>query len=143
MHKDYYITYHPSTYNLMDISCNNEFSPFHLISYLTNLNGFELSAGNYIDYLETIEGEILGTEPDELEETIEIIEEVPIVNENLKIKGELDVQDEFNELQKILNKNTKVIEKSMKIVSNIQIPKIYLPKIKVHIPGINKNKNED
>jgi radical SAM superfamily enzyme YgiQ (UPF0313 family) len=52
MSKDYYITYHPSTYNLMDISCNNGLSPYFLISYLTNLNGFDLSEDNFIDYLE-------------------------------------------------------------------------------------------
>ncbi|MHA2287839.1 MAG: beta-class carbonic anhydrase [Promethearchaeota archaeon] len=98
---------------------------------------------SYIDFLETIESEILGAESIESEEIMEIEEEFKEGNGDLNIKKEIDTPAEYQELQKILDKNTKVIENSIKIVSNIQIPKIYIPKIRVHIPGVNKNKIEE
>ena len=48
----YFIFYNPLIYNLMDVLCREGLSPIHLISYLTGRNGLELSAGNYLDYLE-------------------------------------------------------------------------------------------
>jgi hypothetical protein len=98
---------------------------------------------SYIDFLETIESEILGTESIKSEETMEILEEVPEENGNLSIKTEIDAQNDYIELQQILDKNTKIIEDSMKIVTKIQIPKIYIPKIRVHVPTVNKFRNED
>ena len=52
MYKDYYIVYNPLTFNLMDLKGDNQMSPIHMISYLTNLNGFELRGDNYLDYLQ-------------------------------------------------------------------------------------------
>ena len=52
MCKDYYIMYNPLTFNLMDLMDNTGISPIHMISYLTNLDGFALSYDNYVDYLE-------------------------------------------------------------------------------------------
>ncbi len=48
----YFIFYNPPIYNLMDLPRRDGLSPIHLISYLTNRNGIELSAENYLDYLE-------------------------------------------------------------------------------------------
>jgi len=52
VYKDYYIVYNPLTFNLMHLTGDNQMSPIHMISYLTNLNGFELSGDNYLDYLQ-------------------------------------------------------------------------------------------
>lgn len=52
MFKDYYIMYNPLTFNMMDLMDNSGISPIHMISYLTNLDGFALSCDNYVDYLE-------------------------------------------------------------------------------------------
>jgi carbonic anhydrase len=98
---------------------------------------------NYVDFLETIESEIVGAQYTESEETMEILEETPEVNIDVNKKPEVETQDDYQEMQKILNENTKLIENSMKFVSNIQIPKIYIPKIRVRVPGVNKIKNED
>jgi len=52
VHKDYFIMYNPLTFNLMELMGNPEVTPIHLISYLTNLNGFDLGKNNYVNYLE-------------------------------------------------------------------------------------------
>ncbi len=98
---------------------------------------------NHIDFLETIESEILGTEPLESDEFIEntdavdVLDDMVEVNENFKLKTEFKHEKELNEIQQILEKNAEVIEKSMHIISNIQIPKIRIPKIRVHVPKVN------
>jgi radical SAM superfamily enzyme YgiQ (UPF0313 family) len=48
----YFVFYSPLIYNLMDVPRRESSSPIHLVSYLTGRNGLELSAGNYLDYLE-------------------------------------------------------------------------------------------
>lgn len=103
----------------------------------------------HVDYLETIESEIVGTEdsdPSEIiekPETVEILEEIVEDNKDYNLKAEMVSQVEYKDLQQILEKNAEVIEKSMKIVSKIQIPKIFIPKIRVRIPKVNKYRNED
>lgn len=52
MSRDYFVMYNPLTFNLMELANNSEITPVHLISYLTNLNGFDLRNDNYVDYLE-------------------------------------------------------------------------------------------
>jgi radical SAM superfamily enzyme YgiQ (UPF0313 family) len=48
---EYSIMYNPLTFNLMDMPINRKTTGFHLISYLTGLNGHDLDSGNYLDYL--------------------------------------------------------------------------------------------
>jgi len=97
----------------------------------------------HIDYLETIESEIVGTEdsdPSEITEkpeTVEILEEIVEDNRDYNLKAEMVSKVEYKDLQQILEKNAEVIEKSMKIVSKIQIPKIFIPKIRVRVPKVN------
>jgi len=97
----------------------------------------------HIDYLETIESEIVGTEdsdPSEITEkpeTVEILEEIVEDNKDYNLKAEMVSKVEYKDLQQILEKNAEVIEKSMKIVSKIQIPKIFIPKIRVRVPKVN------
>jgi len=52
MDESYFIFYNPLTYNLMDAPRPEGLSPIHLVSYLTGRNGLQLSAENYLDYLE-------------------------------------------------------------------------------------------
>lgn len=99
---------------------------------------------NQIDFLESIEGEIVGTEQVKPELTIEKPEVVEVLNEIVKTDEDFNLKSEYTrendliDIQKILKKNTEVIEKSLNIVSKIQIPKIYIPKISVHVPKVNK-----
>jgi carbonic anhydrase len=103
----------------------------------------------HIDFLETIESEIVGTEdsdPSEITEkpeTVEILEEIVEDNKDYNLKAEMVSKVEYKDLQQILEKNAEVIKKSMKIVSKIQIPKIFIPKIRVRIPKVNKYRNEE
>jgi len=104
---------------------------------------------NHIDFLETIESEIVGTEPTESNEFIEKPESVDILddsvedNKNLNLKTESVSEIKYKNLQQILEKNTEVIKKSMNIVSKVQIPKIYIPKIRIYTPKVNRYKKED
>ena len=99
---------------------------------------------NQIDFLESIEGEIVGTEQVKPELTIENPEVVEVLNEIVKTDEDFNLKSEYTrendliDIHKILKKNTEVIEKSLNIVSKIQIPKIYIPKISVHVPKVNK-----
>ena len=52
MESEYFIMYNPLTFNLMELWNKPELTPIHLISYLTNLHGFDLRDDNYIDYLD-------------------------------------------------------------------------------------------
>jgi radical SAM superfamily enzyme YgiQ (UPF0313 family) len=52
MGSDYYIMYNPLTYNLMDLWGLEGLSPIHLLSYLTRLEGCQLTPQNYLDYLD-------------------------------------------------------------------------------------------
>ncbi|MFX0074458.1 MAG: beta-class carbonic anhydrase [Candidatus Hermodarchaeota archaeon] len=99
---------------------------------------------NHIDFLETIESEIIGPKILESNETIERPEpiEIPEKTEQLTQNSEITKENEFNEMQLILDKNTQLIKHSMNNVSKIQIPKIFIPKIKVYIPKVNKFNEE-
>ena len=103
----------------------------------------------HIDFLETIESEIVGSEslePGDIiekSETVEILDDIVEENDNIKLKTEFRSVKEHSELQQILEKNAEVIEKSMNIVSNIQIPKIYIPKIRVRVPKVNIYRKEE
>ena len=103
----------------------------------------------HIDYLETIESEIVGPNPIELGDTIEkpeiveIINEIAEENEDFNLSAKIGNEAEYKEIQSMIEKNAEVIENSMKIVSKVQIPKIFIPKIRVHIPKVNKYKKED
>jgi len=104
---------------------------------------------NHIDFLETIESEIVGTELTESGEIFEKPEGVDILedkegeNGDLNLKKELVSEIEFKELQQILEKNAELIKKSMNIVSKVQIPMIHVPKIRVYVPKVNLYKKED
>jgi hypothetical protein len=104
---------------------------------------------NHIDFLETIESEIVGTEPIETDEIIEntevidVLDEVVEENEDFDLKTEFKSKENLTDIQLILKKNAEVIEKSMHIISNIQIPKIRIPKIRVHVPKVNKYRKEE
>jgi carbonic anhydrase len=99
-----------------------------------------------IDFLETIEPEIVGlehTEPVNLkqirinEKTVESVDHVEALNEGddgIYI-GESETQE-----RKLDQLNLPDLEKYMKMPSKIQMPKIYVPKIKVYVPSINKLK---
>lgn len=95
---------------------------------------------NHIDYLETIESEIIGPEIAESIETVEKLEPVEIIDktEELSQKSEINQESEFNEIQQILDKNTQFMKTTMNVVSKVQVPKIYIPKIRVYVPKINK-----
>jgi carbonic anhydrase len=103
----------------------------------------------HIDYLETIESEIVESKPIELgatiekPETVENVNEIVEENEDFNLSVKIGTEAEFKEIQSMLEKNAEVIENSMKIVSKVQIPKIFIPKIRVHIPKVNKYKKED
>jgi carbonic anhydrase len=100
---------------------------------------------NHIDFLETIEGEIVGPELVEFDEitekpdTIDVSEEDGVLNK----KAVVDEESEYIDMKEILEKNAEVIEKTMNIVSKVQVPKIHVPKIKVYIPKINKIKKNN
>ncbi len=104
---------------------------------------------NHIDFLETIESEIVGTEPIETDEIIEntevidVLDEVVEENEDFDLKTEFKSKENLTDIQLILKKNAEVIEKSMHIISNIQIPKIRIPKIRLHVPKVNKYRKEE
>jgi len=129
----------------------NEFKKYS--SYVSFMHNYQKllqqKRMTHIDFLETIESEIVGTEPLELgdinekSETVEILDEIAEENEDFNLKAETVTEVEYRDLQQILKKNAEVIEKSMNIVSKIQIPKIFIPKIRVHIPKVNLYKKED
>lgn len=104
---------------------------------------------NQIDFLESIESEIVGTEaviPEltvEKPEVVEVLDEIVKDDEDFNLKSEFRRENDLIDIQKILKKNTEVIEKSLNIVSKIQIPKIYIPKIRVHVPKVNKYRKEE
>jgi carbonic anhydrase len=104
---------------------------------------------DHIDFLETIESEIVGEVPLEPDIIIEKLEVVDVLEESVEEDGSLNIKKEFRsenelkDLQKILEKNAEVIEKSMNIDSNIRIPKIYIPKIKVRVPKVNIYRKEE
>jgi carbonic anhydrase len=104
---------------------------------------------NHIDFLETIENEIVGPELTVSDELFEKSEDIDTLgdkigeNGDINLKKELVSEVEFKELQQILEKNAEFIKKSMNIVSKIQIPMIRAPKIKVHIPKVNIYKKKD
>ena len=95
---------------------------------------------NHIDFLETIESEIVGPEIAESIKTIEDLEPIEITDkrEESSQKSEISRESEFDEIQQILDKNTQFMKTTMNVVSKVQVPKIYIPKIRVYVPKINK-----
>jgi carbonic anhydrase len=104
---------------------------------------------NHIDYLESIESEIVGTEPIESEEIIEkpeavkVLDEIVEKNQDSNLKKEIGSEIGQKNIKLILEKNAEVIEKSMNLASKVQIPKIYIPKIRIYVPKVNKYKIEE
>jgi carbonic anhydrase len=105
---------------------------------------------NHIDFLETIESEIVG--PKRIETEVETLKlnKAKIGERNVESKkheGEVKEQEGsfYVEAKKILeNKmeelNLPDLEKYMKMPLKMQTPKIYVPKIKVYVPSIHKPK---
>ena len=73
----------------------------------------------------------------------EDIEGIVEEKEDFDVKPEFRSKENFTDIQLILKKNSEVIEKSMNLVSNIQIPKIHIPKIRVHVPKVNIYRKEE
>jgi carbonic anhydrase len=99
-----------------------------------------------IDYIESIESEILGAQVVELAEKVENVEEnhqiirySDIVKSPVQ-KNIITNTNQYDELQSILQKSSEMIEKTIKTVSKIQTPKIYVPKVKIFIPKVDKYK---
>jgi len=98
----------------------------------------------HIDYLQSIESEIVGTKLTSSTEIIEKQEPIDISEEfsDLRLNKEVVHEIENKDLDQILQKNAEVIKKTMTIISKVQVPKIIVPKIRVYIPKINKYKKE-
>lgn len=100
-----------------------------------------------IDFLETIEPEIVGlehTEPVNLnkiglnEKPVKSLDQNGDLNEG---EGDINIGESEIQERKVDQLNLPDLEKYMKMPSKIQIPKIHVPKIKVYVPSIKKTKN--
>ncbi|MFW9951401.1 MAG: hypothetical protein ACFFKA_14890, partial [Candidatus Thorarchaeota archaeon] len=98
----------------------------------------------HIDFLQSIESEIIGTKLTESNQMVEKQESIDISEEigDLNLKKEVVREIENKDLNQILQKNAEVIKKTMNIISKVQVPKIFVPKIRVYIPKVNKYKKE-
>ena len=129
-------------FNTKDFQQYSSYEKF-MRNYRELLNKKQL---DQIDFLETIEPEIVGLENIESVNlnNIKINEKtVTSVDHNGGLKeGEGDINIGESEIQERKGDqlNLPDMEKYMKMPSKIQIPKIHVPKIKIYVPSINKPK---
>jgi carbonic anhydrase len=127
-----------------------KFSKYTLIeNFMRHYKEFiEAKKYDFIDYIESIEGEIVGKkqlqnyrgiEPESIE-----FEKKQIKNELIKKAPEMieiseilpEEQTTFKEFDELVER----VQKQLNLLPKIQIPKIIIPKVKVHIPKIYKKK---
>ncbi len=98
-----------------------------------------------IDYIESIESEILGIKDIKPAEKIEITKigpQLAKISETFE-HPEQEITNfnphQYGEFQDLFEKSSEIIEKTIKMVSKIKTPKISVPKVKVYIPKVRKS----
>ncbi|MFX1406777.1 MAG: beta-class carbonic anhydrase [Promethearchaeota archaeon] len=129
-----------------------KFSKYTLIeNFMRNYKEFvEAKKYDFIDYIESIEGEIVGKKElqnykDRMPESIEI-EKDQIKNELINKASEtIEISEILPEEQKSFkefDELVEIVQKQLTSIPKIQIPKIIIPKVKVYIPEIYKKKED-
>lgn len=105
---------------------------------------------DFIDYIESIEGEIVRKEP--LQNYFQITSENrelekkqtdnELIKKDLEIIKKSEILPEEKKSLKIFDELVETVQQQLNSIPKIQIPKIIIPKVKVHIPKIYKKKED-